>query len=61
MDLSAVRTLKEPGKGGISINLHDLKACFDFIPLPFPPAEQITDFFTLSMNYFFSSPLTYET
>ena len=44
MDLSAVRTLKEPGKGGLSIIVHGCQACLDVFPLPFPAAQQITDF-----------------
>jgi hypothetical protein len=60
MDLSAVRTLKEPGKGGISNNVHGLNACFDLIPLPFPAAQQISDFFPVN-ELFFTLPLTYET
>lgn len=46
MDLSAVRTQKEPGKGGISINVHNQTACFDLLPLPFPAAPQRIHFYS---------------
>jgi hypothetical protein len=44
-DLSAVRTLKEPGKEGISDGLHGTSTCFEDTPLPFLLAQQITGFF----------------
>jgi hypothetical protein len=44
-DLSAVRTLKEPGKEGLPDDLHGTWTCFDDNPLPFLLAQQITGFF----------------
>jgi hypothetical protein len=43
-DLSAVRTLKKPGKEGLSIIVHGNFTCLDVIPLPSPAVLLITDF-----------------
>ena len=45
-DLSAVRTLKEPRKEGISDGLHGTWTCLEDKPLLSLLAQQITDFFT---------------
>ena len=58
-DLSAVRTLKKPGMGGISIIVHGNTTCLDVIPLPIPSAQINTDFFSFQ-GTFFTAPLTYE-
>jgi hypothetical protein len=52
MDLSAVRTLEEPGKGGISNNEHDFLPASTFYLFPFRRLNKILVFYLVNELFF---------
>jgi hypothetical protein len=53
MDLSAVRTLKEPGKGGISLCVHDEKSACSQSLFPSLRLNKLLTFFILNEILFY--------